>query len=220
MPPGKITMLEVQKHNKQRVNVFLDGEFAFSLSLIEAARLHKGQALSEADIAALRDEDTVLRAAERAVQFLSYRPRSIAEVHQHLSGKDFTPAVVEAATSRLMAQGYIDDLAFARFWVQNRSEFKPRSPLALRQELRQKGVADAIIQEVLAEVDVDGLAYEVASQRARRLSHPTHADFRKKLGSLLQRRGFSFTTVQDTLNRLADELTESDPNYFEDIDNE
>ncbi len=220
MPEGVVTALEVQKRDKQRVNIYLDGEYAFSLSLIEAVKLRKGQALSEQQIAALRDEDTILRAVDSAAHFLGYRPRSMEEVRQNLAGKDFPPPVIAIALERLVERGYVDDLAFARYWVQNRSTFKPRSRPALRSELRQKGIAEDIIQEALADLDEDSLAYEVAQQRALRFRNPTREDFRKKLGSLLQRRGFSFTTVRETLDQLINELAESDPDYFKDVDDE
>ena len=57
-------------------NVYLDDEFAFGLPALEAAKLHVGQYLSDADVARLQELDAVQKAYDRAVQFLSYRPRS------------------------------------------------------------------------------------------------------------------------------------------------
>lgn len=214
---GIVTAIEAQKRNKERVNVYIDGEYTFSLSLIEAARLRQGQQLSDAEIAALRDEDAVLKAVDSAARFLGYRPRSLAEVRRHLAGKDIPPAVVEAAIERLTAMGYLDDAAFARFWVQNRREFKPVSPRALRVELRQKGVADAVISEALDNLDGDDLAYRAAASQARKLRRPTRPQFRKKISDLLLRRGFSYSTIRDTVERLMDELEALDPDYFTQI---
>lgn len=135
---GVITALEVQKRNKKRVNVYLDEEFVFSLSLDEAARLHKGQVLSDADVEKLRDQDEVSRAFDSAARFLSYRPRSMHEVRQNLRQKSVPPAAIDAALERLSAHGYLDDRAFAEFWVRERNAFKPLSPKALRFELRKK----------------------------------------------------------------------------------
>lgn len=214
MVKGIITALEVQKRDKERVNVYLDGEFAFGLTLIEAARLRKGQALSEAEIAALRNEDDIQRAVDSAAHFLSYRPRSAREVQRNLTEKELPPEVVEAALSRLTAMGYVDDEAFARYWVQNRGEFKPLSQRALRQELRQKGVADAVIADVLAEQDESGLAYKAASGQLRKLRGRTQREFKIKLGAFLQRRGFMYSTIQDVVARLIDEQTADNPEYF------
>jgi regulatory protein len=77
MQKGIVTALEIQKRNKERVNIFIDGEYAFSLNLMDAARLRKGQVLSETEINALRGEDAVIQAVDSASHFLGFRPRSI-----------------------------------------------------------------------------------------------------------------------------------------------
>lgn len=203
---GTITALEVQKRNKERVNIYLDGEYAFSLAMIEAARLHRGQTLSDEDIAALKARDAVERAVEQAARFLSYRPRSISEVRRNLAQKGMDAATIDEALARLEHLGYVDDRAFARFWVSNRDEFKPRGPLALRQELREKGVSNAIIDEVLADVDFADAAYRAARQRASRLQGLDRRAFRQKLYQHLARRGFRSETIRDVIARLLEEM--------------
>lgn len=221
MDKGVITALEVQKRNKERVNVFIDGEYAFGLSLMEAARLKKGQVLSAGEIARLKGEDAVVQAVESAAHFLSYRPRSLQEVRRNLKEKELPPEVTEAAVERLTALGYLDDEAFARYWVQNRAEFKPLSHRALRQELRQKGIADSIINEVLAGQDEQVLAYEAAQGQLRRLRQKTLREFKTKMSAFLQRRGFSYSTTQDVVVRIIEEMEAGDPDYFNRaIDNE
>lgn len=217
-PVRVITALEVQPKNKERVNVYLNGEYAFSLSLIEAARLRKGQQLAEDQIAALKGEDDVLRAVDRAARFLAYRPRSVQEVRRNLEEKGVAPEVVEAALERLGTMGYLDDRAFARFWVQNRNEFKPLSPRALRYELRQKGVSTEIIDEVLESLDRDDLAYRAAMSRVNRLRGTSKQVFRQKLSTFLQQRGFGYPAIRDVVERLIGELEAQD--YFEDIKND
>ncbi len=213
---GKVTALEVQKRNKERVNVYIDGEFAFGLNMMDAAALRKGQELSEADVARLQHADAIIKAVDAAANFLSYRPRSSAEVRQSLEKKQFQPGVVEAAMQRMTDLGYLDDSAFARYWVENRSTFKPRGPLALRTELRQKGVPDAIIREVVEDVDAEELAYRAAQKKLSRYRGGTLQDFKRKLGGHLQRRGFGYDVVNPVLNRLIDDLSESEPDFFVD----
>jgi len=212
-----ITALEQQQNNKERVNVYLDGEFAFGLNIMDAAHLKKGQQLSESDIAVLKDDDAVVRAVEAAVNFLSYRPRSTHEIRQNLQKKHLPETVVAAALARLTHLGYVDDTAFARYWVDNRNAFKPRSSMALRHELRQKGVDDDIIQTVLAErVDDETSAYQAAQTRLRRLRGLERHAFQQKLGAFLQRRGYHYGTIQTILTALMAELEQDDPAYFQD----
>ena len=131
-----ITRLQIQKNNKERVNVFLDDEYAFGVALDIAVELRKGQELDAADIARLRDADTLTQAYQRAVRYLGSRPRSQAEIERYLRGKEYDDGVIAATVERLLVQGYLDDAAFAQYWRENRDRFRPRSAAALRAELR------------------------------------------------------------------------------------
>lgn len=201
-----VTGLETQKRNVRRVNVHVDGVFAFSLSLDEAARLHKGQALSGAEIAQLQDDDEVERAVDRALRFLSVRPRSEHEVRQSLRQKEIPPPVVDRALERLRALGYVNDRAFAEFWASDRRQFKPLGARALRYELRQKGVSADIIDEVLREQDDSDEAYRAAQSQVRRVKSSDPREMRQKLMMFLARRGFSPRDSRDAVARLLDEL--------------
>lgn len=214
MQSGVITALQVQQRDKERVNVFLDGEYAFSLAITEAALLKKGQTLSAAEIETLRHDDAIKRAVDRAARFLAYRPRSTAEIRDNLAKHETPAAVIEAALDRLESLGYLDDQAFARFWVENRQTFKPRGPMALRHELRQKGVADNVIDTVLADIDSDNAAYRAAEARVRRLRGLDERTFQQKMGGYLQRRGFDYATSRTVIARLVEELAVDDPGYF------
>lgn len=211
-----VTAIEVQKRNKERANVYLDGEYAFSLNIMEAAQLRKGQNLSEQEVQTLKDADAVEQTVERALRFLSYRPRSVAEVRRNLLGKDIAESVVEAAIEKLLNFGYLDDHAFAKFWIESRQREKPMGARGLRYELRKKGVADSIINTMLTDLNEDDSAYNAASSRVRRLRGTDRQTFKKKLGGYLQRRGFSYGTASDAIRRLIDELEETEPDYFAD----
>jgi regulatory protein len=211
---GTITALEAQKRNKERVNVYLDGEFAFGLTVLEAARLRKGQTLSDSEIAALKAHDSVEQAYESAVRFLGNRPRSITEVRRNLTEKEVVPSVIEEVIARLESRGYVDDVAFARFWVGNRQQFKPRGTRALRFELREKGVSNEVIDQVLSEVDTSDAAYQAALDKAKRLRNLDKRTFREKLGAFLARRGFDYDTVGEVVNRLINEFEEKDADAF------
>jgi len=197
-----ITKLRFQKHNQDRVNVYLDDQFAFGLAVIEAAHLRVGQTLSDGDIARLQKKDAVEQAHERALNFLSYRPRSEAEVRRNLREKDVEDEVIEAVIERLARASLLDDREFARYWVENRLQFKPRGTQALRHELWEKGVPDSIIAEALAGLDERDAARKAAEARARRLAHLEPRDFRRKLGAYLARRGFSYAVIKPLVEEM------------------
>jgi regulatory protein len=203
---GTITALRVQKKNKQRVNVYLDGKFAFGLAAIEAAKLHRGQHLSDEEIAHLREQDTRETAYERVLDFLSYRPRSEAEIRRYLQRKQVSPSVQKEVIARLTRAGLLDDRAFAHYWVENRERFKPRGAYALRSELRQKGLSEAVIASALEHVDEEEGAYRAAQQRVARWGHLDYQPFRQKLSAYLRRRGFAFETIEAVITRVWQEL--------------
>jgi regulatory protein len=203
---GTITELKFQQRNKERVNVYLDGEYAFGLDAIEAARLRKGQVLSDAEIDGLKAQDERNRAFDRAVRFLSYRPRSRIEVQRYLRGKSIAESVTADVIARLERANYLDDEAFARFWLENRERFKPRGQRALRHELRQKGVGDEIIAQVLREVDDEASAWHAVEGRLSRWANLPADEFRKKVVGYLSRRGFDYSTISRTLEKASQVL--------------
>jgi regulatory protein len=208
---GQITALKVQKRNRKRVNVHIDGRFAFGLAAIEAMRLEVGQYLSAAEIARLKERDQAEVAYDRALDFLSYRPRSVAEVRRRLSKKEFDAVAIDQVISRLNRAGLLDDDVFARYWMDNRDTHKPRGSRALRYELRQKGVADSVIDNVLTDYDEDDAAFRAGLTQAQRLVRQRDYDIdtlRSKLIGFLNRRGFSFGIARDTADRLLEELEE------------
>jgi regulatory protein len=202
----KVSALKIQARNKARVNVYLDGKFAFGLAKIVAARLAIGDELTEADVARLKATDDVEASYERALKFLGPRPRSESEVRRRLKEKGVEPGTIDEVVARLNRAGLVNDQAFASFWVENRGTFRPRSSRMLRQELKQKGVGDEVLKAALAATNDDEAAYTVAAKRARRLAGLEKPDFRRKLGEFLARRGFNYDTIEPIVERVWQEL--------------
>lgn len=200
----KVTALEVQKHSKDRVNVYLDEVFAFGLAAIEAVHLHVGDELSDEQIAELKVADMIERAYMRTLDFLSYRPRSEAELYQYLLGRcSCSEDVADIVVQRLSRAGFIDDTAFAQYWVENRTAFRPRGQRALVYELRQKGVSADIVEAALMDFDEREAAWAVAEEQARKLEHLQADKFRKRLSGRLARRGFSYDLIREILDHYA-----------------
>jgi regulatory protein len=205
----KVTAIRTGRRGK-RLQVFLDSRFAFSLEAEVAARegLKVEQELSEGDIKTLTKADLFQRCLNAALNYLSYRPRSEAELRQRLGRRGFDGDNVEAALARLKEQGLVNDLAFAQFWKDNRQSFRPRSQWLTRLELRQKGVAEDIIDQVVAQVDDEDSAYRAALGKARRLPTADYKSFRRRLGEYLKRRGFGYGVITRTVERVWQEVGE------------
>jgi regulatory protein len=139
------------------------------------------------------------RAHGRALDYLSYRPRSEAELRDYLLEKEFPESVVEEVLARLNRVGLVDDAEFARYWIDNRARFRPRGGRMLRYELQQKGVASETIEEALDDYDELAAVRKVAQEQARRLRHLPPDKFRRRLYARLARRGFSSGLIQEIL---------------------
>jgi regulatory protein len=187
-----ITGLSVQKRNPQRVNVHLDGEFAFGLARTVAAWLTVGQTLSDEKITQLRADDGYEVAYRHALKYLTYRQRSQAEIRQNLKERDTPEEVIDAVLNHLAQIGLVDDARFAQDWIDNRSEFRPRSRRALTIELKQRGVDIETIENSLETLDEEGLAIQAARKHARKLQGLDWQSFRQKMYSFLARRGFNY----------------------------
>lgn len=199
-----VTALEAQRRG-ERVNVHLDGEFAFGLAAITAQQngLYVGRELSQEEIDFLLAEDVYQRAFNRALLLLSYRPRSESEIRQRLTKAKIEPEVIDRVIERLRVDRLVDDREFARYWAENRSAHSPRGARMLAMELRQKGVDRPVIDEALEEsVDEEAGALAAGRKKLRQLAALEYRDFRQKMGAYLVRRGFGYDVVRDAVNHL------------------
>lgn len=211
----KITALEVQKRNPNRVNVYLDGEFAFGLARIVAAWLKVGDALDEAKIQKMQAEDARERAFQQAMLFLSYRARSESEIRKNLRKHEIPEDVIEETLARLRQDGLANDGQFAKAWVENRTTFRPRSRRMMALELRQKGLDEETASTALAEVDDEALAYEAAQKKAARLTKLDWQEYRKKLSEFLARRGFAYAVIAPVVTKIWNETHSKEYHYEE-----
>lgn len=204
---GTITALKAQERSKDRVSVYLDGEFAFGLALIHALWLRIGQRLSDDEIAALKESDTLEKAKLRALGLISYRPRSMREVRQRLTRAGVDEEAITGVIAELQSVGLLDDTAFSNSWVESRLESSPRSKKMIAWELRRKGVNEATIQASLQAVNDDNAAYKLALKRWPRVAKlETTRERRQKLTEHLARHGFSYDIIRDVISKLEQEM--------------
>jgi regulatory protein len=199
----QITAIEKQKR-RRRANVHLDGRFAFSLSLelVMQAGLRVGDSVASEQVESLLQADVRQRAYEAALRLLAYRPRSEREMGQRLARRGLPPKVIQETMERLRGQGLLDDAAFARFWVESRAQHSPRGRRLLWQELAAKGIRRETAREATAALEEEQAALRAAEKRVHHLQSLDHSTFRRRLGDFLLRRGFSYETVRDTVDRL------------------
>ena len=238
-----ITALQADPMDADKIHVFIDGNHALSVSLDVAAseRLTVGQPCPPERLERLHAAQEEQRVYEAALNFLSYRPRSAREVEMRLRKKQYTPEQIEVAMTKLRKRGLVDDREFSRFWINNRQSFSPRGPRLLRSELRQKGVPQDVVDEMLAEYkdeqaeraeqdaeiaaergltdneptpgSDEATALALARKRMRLLSTLDPFTQKRRLSAFLARRGYGYDTIGPVLQRV---LIAEDELYLED----
>jgi len=215
-PERRITSIERQKRNPERVNVALDGEFAFAIPVnaVLDFGLRTGNQLSVSQIEELKEIDDTAKATDAAIRLLTARPRSVREIEQRLRRKEFDDPTIERVIERLRDWRYIDDEAFARFWVENRESNRPRGRRLLEQELRSKGIEREIVTNTIEDAEIDEIAgaLEIARTKLRAYKDLEPEIVKRRLGAFLARRGYGYGVIKPVLTELLGEgETDSDP---------
>ena len=190
------------------MNVYLDGEFAFGISLAVAPWLKEGDQISQQKVTTLQTKDELERAYQRALNFLSYRTRSEQEIRQNLQKAKVTEEIIDSVLDKLRAVSLVNDSEFAREWVENRIKFRPRGKRALSSELFQKGISNQIIEETLQDLNEEQLAFNLARKKMAKHIHLEKSEFQKKLSGYLSRSGFNYSLSKEVINNIWIELEE------------
>jgi regulatory protein len=210
----KVTATYSGKGSKKRLSIRIDGNQPF------------GQAMTGSEPVPINKLDIAIengasmpeiynRCLKAAVRFLRYRPRSEFEVRERLRHRGFDNQIIELTIATLKEKKLIDDQAFARFWVENRDSFSPRSQYMLKLELRQKGLASDIIEQIVAQTDDTEGAYQAARRKSHSLSHLDYDNFYRRLCQYLQRRGFGYGIIPKVVTQVWNERSETALNHIE-----
>lgn len=203
----RITQIESQKRREDRVNIYLDGTFAFGLDKEVALKyqLHEGDELTESmiDDVLLAEERT--RAKQKALALLSYRARSVNELRKKLKEKDFSERTINRVIEDFLRVGLLDDTKFASDFVHSKMAQKPMGKRLLRQELFSKGVDEETTEKAIAEVYGDRSEIEVARELTRKRvkryggSEEEAKKKKRRLSDFLLRRGFDWEVITTML---------------------
>lgn len=199
-----ITRLTQGKKNPNRVNLYLDGVFAFALSLDEVAKnnLKKGLELSDNQIARLKETDETEYVYAKLLNFLSYRPRTVKEVRDRL----YKYEVKESAKQdffidKLKSKGYLDDLVFARWFILSRNTHRPRSKRYLSAELSAKGISKDIIQAVSGTISDESETINHLLDKKLGVRRKLEDSEKQKIVGYLARQGFAWDKITEVVKR-------------------
>lgn len=202
----KITKLETQKKNKNRISIYINDKYAFGVhrDVLYKLNIEEGKSFDKDFIEKIIKTEEQKKANNYAMMLLSYRPRSQKEIKDKMKQKGYDSEVIDKTLQLLKEYNYINDEDFAKEYIKLKS--KKYGSKRIKIELSRKGIKEEIINDVLhEEIDYDS-EYNIALEHAEKKIRAYKGDERdavyRKLGSYLQRRGFSYDIVSKILREL------------------
>lgn len=215
---SRITLVQPQKYNKHKFNIFLDGKFAFAADEDTLVNLHlfKGKQLSSEDLENILSETKIGRWMENMYRLFSIRQRSEKEIRDYFESKQseskikgkeaISKVLIDKVIDRLKQKGLIDDEEFAKAWVDARRRSRKKGKFALKQELFQKGIAKEIIEEAISDQSSDVREEQVAeaaiNKKLKSWTLLPYLGKKKKAYDFLMRRGFEYEIVKVVVEKL------------------
>jgi regulatory protein len=197
-----ITAIKQQERLKGRYSIYVDEKYAFSLSAdaLLAEKLHTGLEIDEQQLKTYKKLSADDKAYNLALAYIARRMRSEWELHDYFRRKGYEPELGGQILEKLRRLGFVDDAKFAEAWVRNRRLLKPVSVRRLKQELRQKRIADDIAEQVLAADETDDRAVlrELIARKRRQTKYQDDL----KLMQYLARQGFGYQDIKNALEAL------------------
>ncbi len=195
----KITNIKQQQKNKDRISVYVDGKYSFSLSVwqFSSAGLKLGGEITPREVEKLKTDSEFGKLYDRTLNWLLIRPRSKWELEDYLNKKTEDENVITEIIKKVEEKNYINDTDFAERWVANRRLLKSMSKLKLRQELIKKRVPKEIIEETLAADETN--EKEVLKEIIEKKRKITRYQDDRKLMEYLARQGFRYGDIKEVL---------------------
>lgn len=201
---AKITSIKQQK-DKNRVNVYVDGAFRFGIDLENFVKLNLRveQELTEEEIEKITGKAEFQKVLNRAIDFAMRRPRSKKEIVDWLRRKKVEEGFYEGVLEKLKYFDFLDDEKFAKWWVEQRVNFRPKTKRILNQELRIKGIDKDVIDKVLEETEIneDEIALKELQKKAYKWKGLDKSVAKKKMYEFLARHGFGWDIVKESVDK-------------------
>lgn len=200
-----LTRLTQQKKDPTRINIFLDGQYAFALDLETVTKHHLKPKLelTTDQVKQLLHEGEYQRIYNLTLKLIARRPRSEQELDQWFYKKEITSVISEPIKQKLRDLNLLNDLEFAHWWIDQRLTHRPKGPAMLRVELQAKGISSSIIKQALADIpDTSEAITQLAHKKLRTITRYDVDQQRQKLLAFLQRKGYSYGKIKPIIDEL------------------
>lgn len=200
----RVTRLTYQKNNPGRVSVFIDGVYSFSLPDLGISRhgLKVGSELTPDDLEGYRLESAESKLYDQALTYASRYMCSSQQLVLYLRKHGATKDAAWTIAERLILQGRLDDLAYAKSYVRDGIRLKQRGKKRLGLELRQKGIPNDIIQEAFSQLGNEEELDALRSLVQKKLALAKYQD-QNRLMRYLSTRGYQYDDIKQVIYELS-----------------
>ncbi|MFA9397365.1 MAG: recombination regulator RecX [Clostridiaceae bacterium] len=205
---NKITSIEEQKKNKERVNIYINYEFVFACSKLLAIKysLVSGQIVDTDKLSKIAYEDNISKAKEYGLRIVERSFKTKNDVTRKLVLKEYDENTISYVISFLEEYKFIDDNKYVNMYI---NDYKiSKSKKAIYYNLSKKGIDKSLIDKAFGEIDEDfeeKSAYKLGEKKYKTLKNSEDFIARKKIGDFLFRKGYKYETIKKVLNKILDE---------------
>ena len=201
---ARITKLERQKHSKNRVSVFVDDQYSFSVfdDIAIEFDISVGRDVAQLNMEKIFSADAYKQALNKAFAHVSRAEKSEKQMREFLLSKEFESSIIEKVIARLKELSYIDDLSLAENFVERS---RNSGKYAIKSKLFQKGISEKIINQVLENFDEEASfasALEQGEKQKKKYEKLELLQQKKKVSDFLARKGFDWETVSRVIERI------------------
>lgn len=203
----KITKIEYQKNNKDRVNIYLDDKFEFGVDLNTMIKysLSKNMELDDEFITEILIEGDKAKAYNYAISVLSRSPKSEKEIRLKITQKGYDVDLANIIIDKLKANKYIDDEDYSDRFIHDKINLSKYGRRKIKEALYQKGIDRQIIDEKLSLISMDDeikRAYILGEKKLKSMSNIENTKKYVKLSNFLIGKGFDYETVRKVVSKL------------------
>lgn len=206
---GEITKIEIQKKNKERYSIYIDGEYSFGVyeNVLIKYGLRKGMIIEDEFIEDVLKKEEQECANNYALRLLNFKMRTEKEVERKMKEKEYADDIIENTIYYLKEYKYLDDEDYARKFIKDKSSLSKMGKERIKRELYMRGVDPEITKREIEEIIDPDEEYETAMEMAIKKANSTYKNdepnaLYRKLGGFLQRKGYSMDIVMKILKEI------------------
>jgi regulatory protein len=203
-----ITQLVASKRKPERVNIYADSEFLLQVhcDLVAQYQLAKGSVITNELLAQLSDNKRLMYLKQRAISFVSFKPRTEFQVRERFKKMECTADEIELCVEFLYEFGYLNDEQYANMYVSDMLLRKAVSPTKLANELRKRGIREEYFNRAIMNGfphdEIEQIAKKAAEKKLRSVTYKPLDKQKNSVRDYLLRQGFSFDIIKKILNQI------------------